>query len=113
MQELNKMKLKLDIKDNSQDDLLNLYLEDAKDTILELTHLSEVPTSLLSTQVELAIIMYNKEGIEGQTSHSEGGISRSFEDDIPKGIMKKIRAARKLPRWLYEIKAKRFEEISI
>lgn len=95
---LSRLKLKLGINDVLQDELLDLYLEDAKDTILELTHLSEVPTSLLSTQVELAIVMYNKEGIEGQTSHSEGGISRSFEDDIPKGIMKKIRAARRLPR---------------
>lgn len=95
---LSKLKLKLGITDNSQDDLLNLYLEDAKDTILELTHLDELPESLLSTQIELAIVLYNKAGIEGQTSHSEGGISRSFEEGIPESIMKKIRASRRLPR---------------
>lgn len=95
---LSKLKLKLGISDTAQDELLDLYLEDANETILGITHLSEVPANLLSTQVELAIVMYNKEGIEGQTSHSEGGISRSFEDDIPKGVMKKIRAARRLPR---------------
>ncbi|WFA10336.1 phage head-tail connector protein [Tissierella sp. Yu-01] len=98
MDQLTKLKLKLGNIGTEQDSLLNLYLEDAKDTILELTHLSELPQSLFSTQVELAIIYYNKEGIEGQTSHSEGGVSRSFEEGIPKRIMKKIRAARRLPR---------------
>lgn len=100
MDQLSKLKLKLGIPlDNtSKDDLLNLYLEDAKDTILELTHLSEMPNSLLSTQIELAIVLYNKEGIEGQISHSEGGVGRSFEEGIPESIMKKIRSARRLPR---------------
>lgn len=86
------------MEDVSQDDLLNIYLEDAKDTILELTHLPEVPVNLLRAQIELAIVYYNKEGIEGQTGHSEGGISRSFEEGIPESIMKKIRSARRLPR---------------
>lgn len=100
MDQLDKLKLKLGISldTTDKDDLLNLYLDDAKDTILELTHLLELPTSLLSTQIELAIIYYNKEGIEGQTSHSEGGIGRSFEEGIPESIMKKIRSARRLPR---------------
>lgn len=100
MDQLNKLKLKLGISldTTDKDDLLNLYLVDAKDTILELTHILELPQSLLSTQIELAIIYYNKEGIEGQTSHSEGGIGRSFEEGIPESIMKKIRSARRLPR---------------
>ena len=98
MEQLGKLKLKLSIGDEGQDVLLNLYLDDAKDTILGLTHLKELPQSLLSTQIELAIIYYSKEGIEGQTSHSEGGIARSFEEGIPENIMKKIRAVRRLPR---------------
>lgn len=100
MEQLDKLKIKLGIpmEDVSQDDLLNIYLEDAKDTILELTHLPEVPVNLLRAQIELAIVYYNKEGIEGQTGHSEGGISRSFEEGIPESIMKKIRSARRLPR---------------
>ncbi|OZV10787.1 hypothetical protein CIW83_18390 [Tissierella sp. P1] len=98
MDQLGKLKLKLGIKGTEQDDLLNLYFDDAKDTILELTHLTEIPNSLLSTQIELAIVLYNKEGIEGQTSHSEGGVGRSFEEGIPESIMKKIRSARRLPR---------------
>ncbi len=100
MEQLKRLKIKLGIslEDVTQDDLLNLYLEDSKDTILELTHLKELPTSLNSSQIDLAIVYYNKQGIEGQTSHSEGGVSRSFEEDIPNGIMKKIRSSRRLPR---------------
>lgn len=81
-----------------KDELLNIYLEDAKDTILELTHLSELPASLLGTQVDLAIIYFNKQGIEGQTAHSEGGVSRSFEEGLPKEILRKIKSVRRLPR---------------
>jgi hypothetical protein len=100
MEQLAKLKLKLGmpLEDASQDDLLTLYLEDAKDTITELTHFPEVAAGLLSTQIDLAIIMYNQQGIEGQTGHSEGGISRTFEEGIPENIMKKIRAHRRLPR---------------
>lgn len=100
MDQLTKLKIKLGISlgDTSQDNLLNLYLEDAESTILELTHFLELPDGLSSTQIDLAIVYYNQQGIEGQTSHSEGGVSRSFEEGIPESIMKKIRSARRLPR---------------
>ncbi|SHH56181.1 phage head-tail connector protein [Sporanaerobacter acetigenes] len=100
MEQLDRLKIKLGVSlgDTDEDNLLNLYLEDAENEILELTHLDKIPSNLLSTQIDLAIIMYNKQGIEGQTSHSEGGISRSFEEGIPESIMKKIRSARRLPR---------------
>ena len=100
--QLEKFKRRIGVSDNSQDDLLKDYLEDAKTDILELTHLKEIPGNLLPTQIRLAVIYYNKEGIEGQISHSEGGVSRSYIDDLPKEDMRKIRSARRLPRWLYE-----------
>ncbi len=100
MEQLDRLKIKLGIPldDVNEDNLLSLYLEDAEDEILELTHLEEIPKKLLPTQIDLAIIMYNKQGIEGQISHSEGGISRSFEEGIPESIMKRIRSCRRLPR---------------
>lgn len=93
--QLEKLKLKLNNSEN--DDLLQLYLDDASEFILNQTHLDVLPQGLFSTQIELAIIYYNKQGIEGQTSHSEGGISRSFED-VPESILKKIRSCKRLPR---------------
>lgn len=99
MSQLERMRLKVLVNalDSSQDDLLEEYLDDAQEFILDTTHHDTIPEKLLRTQVELAIIYYNKQGIEGQTLHSEGGISRSF-DDIPESIMKKIKSFRRLPR---------------
>ena len=99
MTELQKLKIKLGISltDNSKDELLNLYLSDAEQFILDTTHLQIIPDRLLGAQVDIAIIAYNKQGIEGQTAHSEGGISRTF-GDVPDSIMKKIRSCRRLPR---------------
>ena len=49
MEQLDKLKVKLGMAlgDVSQDSLLNLYLEDAKETILGLTRLLELPLSQL------------------------------------------------------------------
>lgn len=97
MSQLENIRIKLGETDSSKDQLLQLYLDDAASDILELTHLDTIPAGLLTTQVDLAIIYYNKQGIEGQTAHSEGGISRTFED-IPDRMKKKIHRFRKLPR---------------
>ena len=92
-----KYKLGIEVDDFSQDNLLSIYLQDAADFITSITNTDEVPVKLLSTQEDLAVMAYNKQGIEGQTSHSEGGISRTF-GDIPESMMKKIRSFRRLPR---------------
>ena len=50
-----------------------------------------VPDKYAAVQVEIAAYMLNKRGAEGQTSHSENGISRSYEDgDIPKSLLNQI-----------------------
>ena len=44
-----------------------------------------------SAQAKLASYFLNKRGADGQTSHSENGISRSYESgDIPPSIMREI-----------------------
>lgn len=50
-----------------------------------------VPKKYEYLQIEIAAYMLNKRGAEGQTSHSENGISRSYEDaDIPASMLKAI-----------------------
>ena len=40
---------------------------------------------------EIAAYMLNKRGAEGQTSHSENGISRSYENaDVPASMLKGV-----------------------
>ena len=88
---LEKLKLQLGIKidDDSEDELLTLMLEDAVQDVLTWTNRIELPAALESVIRQVVVIRYNKQGAEGQSSHSEGGISRSFED-LPKGLQQSI-----------------------
>lgn len=61
---------------------INSLLCEAEDKVLDITGRSEVPAQLDSLVVKLAVIAYNKTGSEGESSRSEGGISRAF-DDLP------------------------------
>lgn len=58
--------------------LLDTLLDDAQETILGYTNRARMPTALVGVQVELALIAYNQTGVEGEASHSEGGVSRSW-----------------------------------
>ena len=52
---------------------------------------TEVPTRYETKQVEIAVYLYNKRGAEGQTSHSENGINRTYESaDVPESLMRGI-----------------------
>ncbi len=86
---LDKFKITLGIKNESKDDELNLILEDVKDDVLIWTNRKELPEVLNSVVRQIGVIRYNMQGVEGQTSHSEGGISLSF-DDLPQSIQNTI-----------------------
>lgn len=86
---LDKLKLQLGIKDNSQDNLLTLLLDDVQVDLLAWTNRETLPVALESTQRQIAIIRYNMMGVEGQTSHSVGGISRTF-DELPPSVRQSI-----------------------
>ena len=49
---------------------------------------TEVPKRYDFLQCEIASYLLNKRGAEGQTSHSENGISRSYESaDVPESLL--------------------------
>ena len=51
----------------------------------------DVPERYDNLQCEIAAYLINKRGAEGETSHSENGISRSYENaDIPESLMSQI-----------------------
>lgn len=55
------------------------------------TEVTEVPEQYAHVQVEIALYMLNKRGAEGQTSHTENGISRSYENgDVPASLLRDI-----------------------
>lgn len=76
---------------------LSTYLSLAKQAILlrlysyKDTVDCEVPAKYHGVQVEIAAYMLNKRGAEGEKSHSENGISRSYESgDIPDSLLRRI-----------------------
>ena len=76
-------RLKLRIPENNNDLELEDVLESARAVILSRRYpFGEQPTELepkfLDLQIRIAVEMYNKRGVEGQTSHSENGVSRGY-----------------------------------
>lgn len=82
--------------DSDSDDVLSTYLTLAGKKIINRAYpydstVTEVPETYDTLQVEIAVYLLNKRGAEGQTSHSENGINRSYENaDIPDSMLKVI-----------------------
>ena len=52
---------------------------------------TEVPRRYGYLQCDIAAYLLNKRGAEGQTAHSENGISRSYESaDVPESMLREI-----------------------
>lgn len=66
-------------------------LETARDILLDEIGREELPERLVSAQVALAVVIFNREGTEGESSRSAGGISRSYIDDLPAEIRRRLK----------------------
>ncbi|MFD2334684.1 phage head-tail connector protein [Cohnella sp. GCM10020058] len=77
------------------DGSLGVLLDDVESDLLSWTNRRTLPPGLEPTKRQIAIMRYNKVGIEGETSHSEGGVSRSFED-LPESVKMTIGSYRLL-----------------
>ena len=67
----------------TQDALIGQYIKDAEYFILGVTGQASVPTALEGAQVDIAVSMWGKRGAEGEASHSEGGVSVTYESLSP------------------------------
>lgn len=81
---LKRIKARIPEEDNELS--LEEFLQTAGDVIL--THLYPliddidglyVPRKYHTLQLDIAVELYNKQGAEGETSHSENGVSRSYD----------------------------------
>lgn len=96
-EQLSKLKARIpEIVDNSQDALLTQLLEDAGSSILDYTNRTTLLAQMESLQRELALIYYNKIGLEGIASQSQGGISIQVVEGIPKEIKSRLNRYRKV-----------------
>lgn len=99
--------LGISLSDTESDDILECLLDNAKSRILEKRWMNykedDRDNTLLSSdtyiQLDIAKELYSKMGVEGQLSHNENGIDRSYESaDISPSIMKRILTKANTPR---------------
>ena len=96
MTESEQLKMLERITDETEQNVLSTYLLLAKNVVLQKAYpygdgTEDVPVKYQSTQVEIAAYMLNKRGAEGEVTHSENGVSRTYEDgDIPSTLLRRI-----------------------
>lgn len=80
----------------TDNDLCVAYLDFAGEKVLRRAYPFDptqtiVPDKYHGIQVQIAAYLLNKRGAEGETSHSENGISRAYEDgDVPASLLRDI-----------------------
>lgn len=78
------------------DEILTQYLTIAGQKILNRAYpyddtVEEVPRRYGVLQCEIAAYLLNKRGAEGEVSHSENGISRTYENaDVPESMLRDV-----------------------
>lgn len=81
-----------------ENSLLEMYLDFAKDIICEIRNSYVVEPEYLNTQVKIAAELYSKNGAEGQTSHGENGVSRTYgKSEVSAGLLEQITPYVKTP----------------
>jgi hypothetical protein len=94
MTQVEKLKLlKAMVGESDTEEVLLAYLNIAGSKIINRAYpydseVTEVPSRYGFLQCEIAAYLLNKRGAEGQTAHSENGISRSYENaDVPESML--------------------------
>ncbi len=84
------------IPEETDIDILTQLVEDAEAYILAYTGRNTLPSQLLTTTGDLAVVAYNRLGTEGDAARSEGGESYTFDSAPPHiySILKMYRLAR-------------------
>ena len=86
--------LRVMTESSDSDEILSTYLGIAGRKILAKAYpynptVTEVPASYALLQLEIAAYLLNKRGAEGQLSHSENGINRTYENaDVPSSMLR-------------------------
>lgn len=84
--------------DETEQGVLSTYLLLAEQVVMskaypfdDVERPAVMPARYDGVQVEIAAYMLNKRGAEGETAHSENGVSRTYENgDIPASLLRRI-----------------------
>lgn len=92
---IDNVKLLLGISDTSQDELLNLLIENATEYAVSYTRNSKAE-ELSGCIQRIVVYDYNRMKTEGLNSESYSGVSFSYAADYPESVLKPLRAHRKV-----------------
>ncbi|MBQ4090409.1 MAG: phage head-tail connector protein [Clostridia bacterium] len=87
---LERLRRRLPDAEAVDDDLLLDLLDEAMRFVCAYTLRKRIPEALEGVCVELAAIFFNRMGMEGETSHNEGGVSRTVQA-LPEDIAASLR----------------------
>lgn len=93
-EKLNKLMTMLD--DDVSTNVANTFLKAAEKAVINLAFpfgdgKEVMPEKYEEVQIEIAAYLISKRGAEGEVSHSEGGVSRTYESaDIPLALRTRI-----------------------
>lgn len=98
MEDTEKVDVVKTMTDETDTTVISVFLNIAKETILNRLYPHETEddkrtwlTKYDLVQCRVASYLLNKRGAEGETSHSENGITRVYKDgDIPSSLMQEI-----------------------
>lgn len=96
MTEDEKLRLLRAMTGETDEDVCSAYLTIAGDKVLRRAYpfdptVTAVPERYASAQVQIAAYLLSKRGAEGETAHSENGVSRSYEGgDVPPSLLREI-----------------------
>lgn len=81
MNQLDKLKIALQITDNEHDDLLQLYLDDATDFLKLRLSVHDLPDEMQAIVRGAAVKKFNRFKNEGMSSYSQDGESITFSSN--------------------------------
>lgn len=96
MLEIEKKEMVKAMTEETNDSTVSAYLGIAGNKICRKAYpfdptVTEVPEQYHFLQVEIAVYLLNKRGAEGESAHSENGISRTYENgDVPPSMLRQI-----------------------
>lgn len=91
----NKVKVLAGIADNSRDDLIDLYVEQAQDEFLQYCNRQDIPASAQNVIVDMVVVKYNLNGTEGLQSQSFSGASETY-GSYPEPLIRALNHYRKV-----------------
>ena len=89
MAQIDTLRILLQIDDSSQDNRLNVLVDQCEHEYLDRTHQDEADENIVNAMV---VEKFNKLGNEGVQTMSYSGISESFESDYSEAVQRLIRS---------------------